>query len=327
MSFVAKAVKKVFKKVGKFVKKVVKSKWFKIAAIAALCVFTAGIGAAGGFAAFSTAATGGTLSGFMSAIGTTMSTGWTSILGTVGLAGTAAPTALASGAATVGTTANTVGVLAAGAGAAAPLGGTAGLLAGGATAATTAAGAAAGLGTAAATTAGWSVATAGVGVGQAATTSFLGKVGSMFMDPGLGGTMLRGGVMAAYQQHAANKQYERERYYKDNVTVAGGAAFGGSESFGENVMMPYLNREDKTEAGKMAQDAAFAPIDSTSDNKSRYLLSSSQQPQQPAGASPSGMLAQADQAGRSPTQDPAAQPQQGQRNKFLLDNFGADEYA
>mgnify|MGYP001814162153 CR=1 FL=1 len=47
MSFVKKAVKKVFK----FVKKVVKSKIFKWVAIAALTFFTAGV-AAGGFAAF-----------------------------------------------------------------------------------------------------------------------------------------------------------------------------------------------------------------------------------------------------------------------------------
>lgn len=75
MSFIVKAVKKVFKKVTTFVKRVVRSKWFKIVAIAAVAVFTAGV-AAGGFTAFQGVSTVGQ---FFGAVGQTMANGWTAI--------------------------------------------------------------------------------------------------------------------------------------------------------------------------------------------------------------------------------------------------------
>jgi hypothetical protein len=102
MSFIKKAVKKVFsvakkvvKKVVKTVKRAVKSKWFKYALMAAAIVFTAGV-AAGGFAAFSGVSTVG---GFFGAVGQTMATGWTAITGAFGA--TAATSSSSFGAGTL----------------------------------------------------------------------------------------------------------------------------------------------------------------------------------------------------------------------------------
>ncbi len=82
MSFVKKAVKKVFKGV----KKVVKSKAFKIAAIAGLTLFTAGV-AAGGFGAFAGLGSNFTLGGFFTAVGQTIAAGGAKLASMVGLKG------------------------------------------------------------------------------------------------------------------------------------------------------------------------------------------------------------------------------------------------
>ena len=231
MSFIGKAVKKVFK----VAKKVVKSKWFKYALIAAAVVFTAGV-AAGGFAAFAGVSTVG---GFMGAVGTTMATGWTAIAGGVAsMFGAGGGAAAAGSAATVGTTANTVGVLAAGEGA---LGGTAGLLAGGATAATEGALAAAGLGATSAA----SAAAAGAFisplasnvVASGASKTIMAKIGSLLLDPGVGGTALRSGLMMGAQAYFDNEDKKlAEKYYRSR-TVYGNAAFG---SDGGAIEMPTV---------------------------------------------------------------------------------------
>lgn len=91
MSFVKKAVKKVFK----FVKRLVKNKVFQIVAIIALSVFTAGI-AAGGFAAFSGVSS---IGGFFTAVGQTMATGLSSITASLGMKGASAALAAKGGAA------------------------------------------------------------------------------------------------------------------------------------------------------------------------------------------------------------------------------------
>ena len=93
MSFVKKAVKKVFS----FVKKVVKSKYFKWVAIAALTFFTAGV-AAGGFAAFTGV---NSVGAFFTAVGQTMATGAASMASGLGFKGAAAKLASHGGAAAI----------------------------------------------------------------------------------------------------------------------------------------------------------------------------------------------------------------------------------
>lgn len=91
MSFVKKAVKKVFK----FAKRLVKNKIFQVVAIIALSVFTAGV-AAGGFAAFSGV---NSIGAFFTAVGQTMATGAASITGALGFKGASAALAAKGGAA------------------------------------------------------------------------------------------------------------------------------------------------------------------------------------------------------------------------------------
>lgn len=82
MSFVKKALKKVWN----VTKKIVKSKVFKYVAIAAAVFFTAGV-AAGGFAAFGAAAGNAGIGGFFTAVGQTMATGAAAMAGAVGMTG------------------------------------------------------------------------------------------------------------------------------------------------------------------------------------------------------------------------------------------------
>jgi hypothetical protein len=92
MSFISKAVKKVFafgKKIVKGVKKAFGNKWFRTAALVGLSLFTAGI-ASGGFAAFGAAqnaamaAGSSSIGAFFSAVGTTVATGFSSVTGSLG---------------------------------------------------------------------------------------------------------------------------------------------------------------------------------------------------------------------------------------------------
>jgi hypothetical protein len=251
MSFVGKAIKKVFK----VAKKIVKSKWFKIAAIVAACVFTAGI-SAGGFAVFSTAAeaAGGGLGGFFAGVGATMSAGMASIAGAFGIgAGYVGP----ASAGVVGTTANTVGVLAAGEGAAlsAAAGGTAaaemGLMAGAGSSIASSAMAGAGVGAgslvgtgatlgAAGGAAGWNVANAGLGVGANAAGGaggFLSKIGNLLTDKGMAGTAMRQGIMGSISMAMSSAAARKEDKYRRSAYVWGNSAFGGD---GSGITMPTL---------------------------------------------------------------------------------------
>lgn len=74
MSFIAKAVKKVFRKVRNFVRRAWDNKWVRAALLIGATIFTAGL-AAGGWAY--TAGSG--LSGFFSSVGQTFAAGWQSI--------------------------------------------------------------------------------------------------------------------------------------------------------------------------------------------------------------------------------------------------------
>lgn len=237
MSFVAKAVKKVFKVVKKvvkkttsFIKRVVKSDWFKIAAVVALSVFTAGL-ASGGFAAFSgamasaQAAGASALGSFFSAVGTTMSTGWAAITSSV-------TNLFGAGASTGSIGAGTQPLMTAG------LEGTGGLLGTGA-AAGTGAGSTAVTGLAAEAASGFvaplasniGTALTGTGLssaGTAASKGILSKFGSLLMDKGVSGMMMRQGIMTGIQGYFQQKELERQEGYYKNRTVWGGPAFGGT---------------------------------------------------------------------------------------------------
>lgn len=90
MSFVGKAVKKVFnfhKKIHSKIKKAWKKKWVRGVVIAALAVFAVGLGS-GGFKNWSTWSSqgGGKLAGFFNAVGKTFATGFSTIWRGVGTA-------------------------------------------------------------------------------------------------------------------------------------------------------------------------------------------------------------------------------------------------
>lgn len=219
MSFVKKAVKKVFK----VVKKVVKSKIFKIVAIAALIFFTAGV-AAGGFAAFAGV---NTVGGFMVAAGQTMATGAAAITGGLGMAGTSGALAAHGGAAataaglagapalgaTLGTVASTTGVLAADVGVTS--------LSGIAASATSGVGAV--TGTAVAATPAFSLAAT-----PAASGGFLNAAANIFSKPILGdvtfGQLATSAVTTGLGTVLKSKMDEKDN---PNGFVAGGLARGG----------------------------------------------------------------------------------------------------
>lgn len=226
MSFVKKAVKKVFK----FVKRLVKNKVFQIVAIIALSVFTAGV-AAGGFAAFSGVSS---IGGFFTAVGQTMATGMASITSALGMQGTSAAFAAKGGAAAIKaglvTTAQTAGSIATSAAAAsakaAAAGNTAAAAAQGATAK-----AAAGMahtlpaaGTTAAKAAAAGVAKTGVSstFGKVAGQKVLGEVtiGQMATSAALGG------IKNMMDQDA------RKREFPNGYVAGGTARKGGSYTGG-----------------------------------------------------------------------------------------------
>lgn len=262
MSFVKKAVKKVFKfhkrlfkKTKSFVKRAVKSKWFKIVAIIALSVFTAGL-AAGGFAAFgaASAAAGGGIGGFFSAVGSTMATGWTAITSSVTgmFSGGAAQTAAAGQPLMTAGLEGTGGLLGSGAAAGANAAGT-GVLAAeaastGALAASSASGFVAPLASNVGTALTGGAATQAAGAGfWGASKGVLSKFGSLLMDKGLAGTALRGGIVQGINMWSQNAQMEKQEEYFRNRTVWGGPAFGGTSE-----PMSFLRPAADQSAAQMA---------------------------------------------------------------------------
>lgn len=304
MSFVAKAVKKVFKKVAKVTKKVVKSKWFKIAVIVGLSIFTAGVASGLGFSAFAGVSSVGS---FFGAVGTTMSAGWTSIVGgltamsgTTGAAATTATTANAGVSSGMGILSGTGSAAAAGAatmpgsvlGAALPMAGT------GAAAAGTSAGMA-GL-----------VTDAAIDVGS---KNFMSTAFGALTSPNVGGTMLRTGIASGINGYFRGKEREREEFYRENKTVWGGPAFGGSSDamkFGDFSIDDTSSTKERYESEEAQKSVARRQAESPG------LLSGPEQA--PAQSGGQGMMAppQGDQFGGgllaqeavAPPQAPTSQP-------------------
>lgn len=297
MSFVKKAVKKVFKGVKKVVKKtvsfakrVVKSDWFKIAAVVGLSLFTAGV-ASGGFVA----STGG-IGGFFSSVGATMSNGWTAITSTVtGMFGPGAASGTVAGGTQPLMTAS--------------IHGTGGLLG---TGASTAAGAAA-------SSAGTFLSPLASNIAAGAATSgglvagakgILGKFGNLLMDPGLGGTMMRQGIMSGMQSMAQQKQLDKQEDYFRSRTVWGGPAFGGDAE-----PMQFLQPNASVAQQQAASPAPETPIE---------MQQAQQRQGPPKGMSNVGAPVESGQAfAQAPIPNqapPAQQPVQGRSsNPGLLD--------
>lgn len=339
MSFVKKAIKKVFKVVKKvvkksisFVKRVVKSDWFKIAAIVALSFFTAGL-ATGGFAMGSA----GGLTGFFQGVGATISQGFTTITGALGKAGSALKgmftgagassggTAAASSAAsaTMGGTAavdaavaggvlGDVGIGAAGIG-------TSGIASSAGLAAAEVGGlAASGYGSAMAAALG----TAGAGAGTAAATSgFLSTLGGALLDTGWKGTALRTGISYGIQGYFKQKQMDMEEGYYRNRIYWGNAAYG-SDGKAIDMLQPHFK---KASSAVGAQEQGLLPFQqaqaaeaeqqaqvATFDQGGGGLLAGEEAPQQ-GGMGVPGQMTQA---------PPATQPQQQMPPGSQLENMG-----
>lgn len=255
MSFVVKAVKKVFKVAKKIVKKTTKflkrawnNKWVRIAVIIAVSLFTAGVLGPMGFSAFTGV---NSVGGFFSAVGTTIGSGFSTIVGglanmgskVVGMFGgagagaggsTAAATAMQSGvvagnAALGGTGASLLAAPTTSAGMGAAIAGAegAGLMTAASQSAFLAA-EASGLSLAGAGLSAGTQLVLGAGTSQAAGTGILSKIGGLLLDKGIGGTLTRAGIYGGIMQYYKNRQAEKEEGYWRQRTVWGGPAFGGT---------------------------------------------------------------------------------------------------
>lgn len=204
MSFVKKAVRKVFRGAKKFVKK-----YGKYVAAAAGLFFTSGL-AAGGFSAFQGV---GDVGSFFGAVGKTMAVGAQAMGGSLGIGQGVSGSLSASTGVAEGTTLGT-GALAQSFGASA---GTAGAQAAGQAAAQTAA--------------------------QSGGGGFMGKVGNalqgMTSSP-TGQYMLAQGIMGGIQSYMAGKKEDEERERYNKSTVWGGPRKGGQEEF--NVSLPQFGQ-------------------------------------------------------------------------------------
>jgi hypothetical protein len=271
MSFVVKAVKKVFKKVTKFVKRVVKSDWFKVVAIVALSLFTAGV-AAGGFAAFSGVSGVGS---FFGAVGQTMANGWTAIANFAtgqgfGLGATGGE-ALGPAAAT---TAESVGGIGPAAETVSMTGGTEAAAGGISEVTTSAAMKAGGLtdpailsgvtssGSPVVSTADMLANFKAMGGTVEATGSlakaggFLSKIGKLFTSNSLGGTFARNAVVSGIAGYFDEKDRKRQEFYFRNRTVWGGPAFGGTGE-GLSLLSPRKQAQSDVFAQTPQEEAAM----------------------------------------------------------------------
>ncbi len=301
MSFVKKAVKKVFKVVKKVVKKtisftkrVIKSPWFKIAAVIALSLFTAGI-AAGGFAAFgsSMAAAGGGVGGFFTAVGSTIAQGFTAITGMVAKAGAGIKGMF--GAANAGTAAGGFG--------AGTMGGTS--FAAGATNVSLA-----GMLPAAAETAGLAASvTSGGGF-----LSTLGSLGSKLVpETTLGKLMMFQGISSGIQGYYKQKELDKQEGYYRNRTIWGKAAYGDTDD-PIGIAMPTFDGPQIAAAGPEAdpttavgaQEAGLLPFEQQQAAEEAAAMQQPQAPMMAQQAPQQGLLGVPGEMTQAP---PATQPQ------------------
>ena len=232
MSFIKKAVKKVFK----VVKKIVKSKIFKIAAVAALTFFTAGV-VMGGFGAFTGVSTIGE---FFGAVGSTISQGFTGTVGKLfGAGGTPSTQSLAAAgvnpaeAASVLSPVEVTGTRM-GAGYASGIGGAADFAA-----------------------MGGKVALQET-VLKEASKPLLSRIFGSIMAPTTAGSMMRTGLMMGAQAWMQNDYMKDQKAYRDSRNVWGTAAFGG-DGQGWDLFSPTAGAPQATQqaARQMQQPEAL----------------------------------------------------------------------
>jgi hypothetical protein len=224
MSFVSKAVKKVFgvvKKAVKFVKRAWDSPWVRTAFMVAATVFTAGL-ASGGWAAFSQSAFSQGIGGFFSAVGNTMASGFSNIVAGFKGLGTSAQNLMTAGKATAqgtqlvntGLNSQVLASVAQATGNAATLSSTA-----------------------------------------QTTGNILSRItGSIFSDSP-SGDFLRKGIVGGIGMYMKQRALDDERERRDSATVFGGPAFGGSSELGFDLLRPTAKSAD-TAAGAIAQTQA-----------------------------------------------------------------------
>lgn len=213
MSFVKKAVKKVFKFTKRLVKKTVdftkralQNRWVQTALLVGATLFTAGLGGAG-WAGFKAAwgATGNTLGGFFSTVGSTIAQGFTNVVSSV--------SSLFKGAGTATSTTSTAANLAtptieaiASQGVTSTAGG---VLQAGFTQATT----------------------------QATQQGFLSRLasgfGKLLTADSAGGSALRNGIIGGINFLSKRDELEWEKEKWRMRTIAGGPAVGGSSELPE----------------------------------------------------------------------------------------------
>lgn len=204
MSFIAKAVKKVFRKVRKVVKRLWDNKWVRTALLIGATIFTAGL-AAGGW----TFAAGQGIGGFFSSVGNTLAAGWKSI--TTGVKSFFGAGTKGTGL-EVGKTAAEMGNLGKQA--------TGTLMEG-----------------AAKDVAGIAIKDTGKNLLQDTLVdqgkeSFLKKGLDWLFGASKGSAFARNAISTGIQAYWQREDVEWERNRRDNVTIAGGRAFGGrSEAY------------------------------------------------------------------------------------------------
>jgi len=352
MSFVKRAVKKVFKvtkralkKTGSFLKRAWDNPWVRTAIIVAASLFVGGFVSGGGWSGFtqSIAANGGGVSGFFTATGQTIASGFnglvngvkqlgSSMFGTGTGPGSAAGGYAAGGMTNAGNISAAFGAEAPAAAAQAAAGGSSLLSGAAATAATSAA------------SSGVSQALAQQMLGatnpyagltslyqaapSAAPTGFFGKLGNLLVDPGWGGTFLRQGIAQGVMSYYAQEDQERQEWYWKNRTVWGGPAFGGSSESSIKMPTPHVMSAEEMYAQQQQQNSQSQAM-AMQGAEQQVPAMQGQGPQQGLLAQDPMLIAQAQAqaANGIPAQNtqppPATQPPQGRTPGLLqLETMG-----
>jgi len=264
MSFIGKAVKKIFnfgKKVVKGIGRAFKNKWFRTAFMVALSVFAVGLGS-GGFSGFSSAmANSGatsTIGSFFSAVGTTMATGFGAITSSVSnyfgqgaaantgaagtpFSGTITTATQSAGPSVVASSGSGLLSAALGQGGAAPLSSAIG----------------AGVTNTAVTAAKTGLL---AGAANLATRSM-----SMLASPTVGGTFMRNAVVGGISHWGKQKELEYEKRVAKRTNFYGDRARGGSADVQEGLIRSPF--QQSTPASSTARQLAVDPSNPVQDSR------------------------------------------------------------
>lgn len=220
MSFVKKAFKAVFKvvkKVGKFVKRAWNNKWVRTALLVGATFFTAGVAAGGGWANFWSAATKGGVGNFFSTVGSTIAEGFSTITGSLFKGGgevvtkevaTNTATGFVEGDAIARTAVEAVGET-----------------------------------------------IVKKGAEEAVNKTLVERFWGSLMSDTPSGSMLRNFVVGGIINKSNQKRYDEELERRNNATIFGGPAFGGTTE--DTIRNPVFNLETRTDSDQIMAD----PVD------------------------------------------------------------------